>query len=132
MTISSISSIEASRLSALQAHAQAHIQAQMDLKALNGDLQAGNLANAQTDFATLLKDTPQFQNQLSSGSSTPEASALTALSSALQSGNIPGAQTAAASLQTALRNPDHHLHLNQASPLSSASAPGAPTLQLTL
>ena len=125
MSISSIASIQASRVADLQAH----IQSRADLKALNGDLQAGNLASAQTDFATLLKDAPQLQNQLSSGSATPEASALTALSSALQSGNIPSAQTAAASLQAAMRGRDHPL---QPSPVSSGSAPAAPMIQVTL
>jgi hypothetical protein len=126
MSISSISSFQTARLAELQAH----VQAQADLKTLNGDLRAGNLAGAQTDFATLLKDAPQLQQQLSSGSNAPEASALTALSSALQSGNIPSAQTAAASLQAAMGRRDHHPHLNQPNPLSSASAPGVPTLQV--
>jgi hypothetical protein len=103
MSISSIPSIQATRIADIQARFQAHA----DLKTLKGDLQAGNLASAKTDFATLLKDAPQLQNQLANASSSPEGTALTALSSALQSGNLPSAQTAASSLQTALMRRDH-------------------------
>ena len=127
MSISSIASIQASRVADLHARFQAHA----DLKALNSDLQAGNLASAKTDFATLLKDAPQFQNQLASASSTPEGTALSALSSALQSGNIPTAQTAAASLQATMFRQDRaHLDLNH--PGLAAAGTGAPKLSLSL
>jgi hypothetical protein len=127
MSISSIASLQATRVADLHARFQAHA----DLKALNGDLQAGNLTAAKTDFATLLQDAPQFQNQLASASNTPEGTALSALSSALQSGNIPTAQTAAASLQAAMFRQDRaHLNLNH--PGLAASAAGGPKLQVTL
>lgn len=123
MSISSIASIQASRVADLHARFQAHA----DLKALNGDLQAGNLAGAKTDFATLLKDAPQLQTQLASGSGTPAGTALSALSSALQSGNIPTAQTAAASLQAAMFRQDRaHMDLNH--PTLAAAVAGAPKL----
>jgi hypothetical protein len=79
-------------------------QIRSDFKSLQNDLQSGNLANAQTDFATLLNDAPQLNNQLQSGAAatgaatTSQSSALNALSTSLQAGDLTGAQSALTSL----------------------------------
>jgi len=110
-------------------------QIRNDYKALQSDLQSGNLANAQTDFATLLKDAPQLNAQLQSGAAATQPNALSALSTSLQAGDLSGAQTAFASLgqmlsgtQSALgstgqmhhRHHHHHHHENN----SASSALG--------
>jgi len=74
-------------------------QIRSDFKTLQNDLQSGSLANAQVDFATLLKDAPQLNNQLQSGATaTTQTSDLSALSTSLQSGDLTGAKAALGSL----------------------------------
>jgi len=115
-------------------------QIRSDFKSLQSDLQSGNVANAQADFATLLKDAPQFNNQLQSGAATTQSSALSALSASLQSGDIGGAQTALASLgqtsggaQSALNSMGqthrHHHHHHHGAASSSTTAGGDQAVQ---
>lgn len=100
-----------------------------DFQALAADLQNGNLANAQTDFSTLMQDAPQLQNQIQATSSTPAisalgasapaasapaSSALASLSAALQSGDLAGAQAAMTSLQQSVQGHHHHHHHHHA------------------
>ena len=94
-------------------------QIRNDYRTLQNDLQTGNLAGAKTDFATLLKDVPQFNSQLQNGTATTQAGSLSALSMALQSGDINGAKAALALLgqnlgvaQSGLNQigPWHHRH----------------------
>jgi len=73
-------------------------QIRSDFKALQSDLQAGNVASAQVDFDTLLKDAPQLKSQLQNAATTTQPNALSALSTSLQAGDLSGAQTAFASL----------------------------------
>lgn len=127
MSISSIASVQANRVADLQARFQAHA----DLKNLNTDLQAGNLTSAKTDFAALLKDSPQLQSQLTGASGSPEGTALSALSSALQAGNLPTAQSAAASLQAALFREDR-ARLNHNFPSLAAAVSGTVKHSATL
>ncbi|HVU33900.1 MAG TPA: hypothetical protein VHE61_10725 [Opitutaceae bacterium] len=107
MSIDSISSTHASG----RAHLQ---QIRQDLNTLQSDLKSGNLAQAQTDFATLLDDAPALKSQLSSAGSPTNASGQTSplgvLSTALQKGDVSGASTALTSLQQSLRGLHHHHH----------------------
>lgn len=105
----SISSI-ASNLTTPQSATTITAQTRKDFKVLSSDLQTGNLASAQQDFAALMQDVSQLQNQSSSGSGAPATNSLDALSTALQSGNLGGAQTAMASLQQTLRGHHHYHH----------------------
>ena len=124
-------------------------QIRRDFRALQTDLQSSNLAAAQSDFATLLKDAPQLSSQLQSGPSatgtatTSQSSALSALSTSLQAGDIGGAQTALASLgqsfggaQTAAnsmghvhRHHHHHHHDEDSAPSNSAASGGSQAIQ---
>ena len=107
-------------------------QIRSDFKALQSDLQAGNIASAQVDFDTLLKDAPQLKSQLQSSATTTQPNALSALSTSLQAGDISGAQTAFAALgqtpdgtQSALGSTGqmhrhhHHHHQHQSSTAAS-------------
>lgn len=99
-----------------------------DLGALQSDLQSGNIAQAQTDFATLLDDAPALKNALSATTTTAQPSgqsnALTGLSSALQSGNLAGASTALTSLEQAMgrAHAHHHHHGGFGAPGNQAAA----------
>ena len=121
MTISPISSqLPASYLSDYQNN----IQARAEFKALNTDLQSGNIAGAQQDFASLLQDSPQLENQLQSTQTTPQATALKSLSTALQSGDLAGAQSAMANLeQTMMAQHRHHHFPGELSQSPASSAP---------
>ena len=78
-------------------------QVQSEIQQLGQDLQAGNLTQAQQDFATLSQNFPNA----SGGTSTPAkasggnpiAQAFTALAQDLQKGNISGAQQDYATIQ---------------------------------
>jgi len=97
MSVAGIASAGLSQLASLQRNYQ---QVQGEFKQLGGDLQAGNLTQAQTDFVTL----SQAAASQFSGNS-PVAKALNSLGQALQSGNLSGAQQAFASLPSNIVGP---------------------------
>jgi hypothetical protein len=87
-------------------------QFQAEFKQLGQDLQSGNLAAAQTDFAALQKDAPQLT--ASSQQSGPIALELEQLAQDLQSGNTTAARQDFANIQQSFQNqapqPHHHHH----------------------
>jgi outer membrane protein assembly factor BamD (BamD/ComL family) len=94
-------------------------QIQSDFNQLGQDLQAGNLTQAQQDFATLQQALPGGQGQTQQTQQTtasPITQEFTALSQALQSGDLQGAQTAFATLQQDIQQEQgsgqvqHHHH----------------------
>jgi hypothetical protein len=127
MSISSISSF----LSSVPAQVQTEAQTRIDLQTLKRDLQAGKMTNAQQDFATLLKDSPNLQTELQTNPGTPQAGALTSLSSALQAGNANAAQTAVSMLQATLRDSRHPFYAQTLSATAPAAA-SKPSISLTL
>jgi outer membrane protein assembly factor BamD (BamD/ComL family) len=79
-------------------------QIQSEFQQLGQDLQAGNLTQAQQDYATLSQNSPNAQSATtaatsSANSSQPIAQAFAALSQDLQNGNISRAQQAYATIQ---------------------------------
>src|SRR5277367_965248 len=79
-------------------------QIQSEFQQLGQDLQAGNLTQAQQDYATLSQNFPAAQSATTAAptaanSSNPIAQAFTALSRDLQNGNISGAQQDYATIQ---------------------------------
>jgi hypothetical protein len=90
MSVAGIASSSLSQLANIQRNYQ---QVRGEFKQLGQDLQAGNLAQAQTDFVTLSQSAAsQF------GSNSPVAKALNAIGQALQSGNLASARQAFSSL----------------------------------
>lgn len=70
---------------------------QSEFQQLGQDLQAGNLTQAQQDYATLSQNFPNAQTGTMTGTATANGSnliaqAFTALAQDLQNGNISGAQ----------------------------------------
>jgi hypothetical protein len=84
-------------------------QVQSEFSQLGQDLQAGNITQAQQDFATLSKNFPGLQQGASAAgaSNSPASQAFSALEQALQSGDAAGAQTAFATFQQ-----DFQAHVN--------------------
>src|SRR5271156_61338 len=79
-------------------------QIQSEFQQLGQDLQAGNLTQAQQDYATLSQKFPNAQSATTAAptaanSSNPIAQAFAALSRDLQNGNISGAQQDYATIQ---------------------------------
>src|SRR5271170_944903 len=77
-------------------------QIQSQFQQLGQDLQAGNLAQAQSDFATLTQELPSAQQQTGAATSTSTSSvaqAFQALGQDLQSGNLSAAQQDFATIQ---------------------------------
>jgi len=77
-------------------------QFQKEFQQLGQDLQSGNLAQAQSDFATLRQNAPAgspLSASNSNNSSSPIAQAFQQLSQALQSGNLSAAQSDFATIQ---------------------------------
>src|SRR5271163_4566665 len=83
-------------------------QIQSEFQQLGQDLQAGNLTQAQQDYATLSQNFPNTQTGSTTGSGTtaatanganPIAQAFTALAQDLQNGNLSGAQQDYATIQ---------------------------------
>jgi hypothetical protein len=96
-------------------------QIRSDFQSLQNDLQAGNIASAQADFASLLKDAPRLQSELQNGSASAvastatdfgssQASAVKELSTSLQAGDVSGAQSALATLQQTIGGAHRHHH----------------------
>ncbi|MGA3115010.1 MAG: hypothetical protein ABSF90_11340 [Syntrophobacteraceae bacterium] len=100
MSVSAVSSTDGSYQTNLQT---AFTQVQNDFNQLGQALQSGDLAGAQSAFATLQQD---IQNA-SQSQSGQQQSNWSALANALQSGDLAGAQKAFAALQT---NHHHHHH----------------------
>jgi outer membrane protein assembly factor BamD (BamD/ComL family) len=97
-------------------------QFQAEFKQLGQDLQSGNLAAAQTDFAALQKDAPQLT--ASSQQSGPIALGLEQLAQDLQSGNTTAARQDFANIQQSYQNqaqPHHHHHAGGVQEQSSVS-----------
>ena len=90
-------------------------QIQSEFQQLGSDLQAGNLTQAQQDFATLSQNFPAPQTQ-SQNKNNPIANAFNALAQDLQNGNLSGAQQDFANLQQAAQQQQqqggqvHHHH----------------------
>jgi hypothetical protein len=107
----SISSIANTALSSLLAatqsaqNGQGNFQRiQSEFQQLGQDLQAGNLTQAQQDYATLSQNFPNAQSASTAtasaaNSSNPIAQAFAALSQDLQNGNISGTQQDYATIQ---------------------------------
>src|SRR5271156_2292498 len=78
-------------------------QIQSEFQQLGQDLQAGNLTQAQQDFATLSQNFPNAQSGTTTSATAsggnPIAQAFTALAQDLQNGNISGAQQDYATIQ---------------------------------
>lgn len=91
-----------------------------DFQQLGADLQSGNLAAAQTDFATIQQLAPQNGSTANSAaqSNNPIAQEFSQLSQDLQTGNLSAAQQAYISIQQDFQNqqtgqtqgPHHHHH----------------------
>lgn len=83
-----------------------------EFQKLGQDLNAGNLTQAQTDFAALVQNSPNIQQN----SSNPLAQELATLGQALQAGNLAGAQQDFSILQQDLQQAgqllSHHSHLH--------------------
>jgi outer membrane protein assembly factor BamD (BamD/ComL family) len=118
-------------------------QIKTEFQQLGQDLQSGNLAKAQSDFATLSQDlTGAGQSSTTStnsatGTSTV-AEAFTQLGQDLQSGNLQGAQQDFTSLQHDLQqisspqvegHHHHHHHHTESSESSSSSQQANPIVQ---
>ncbi len=95
-------------------------QIQSQFQQLGQDLQAGNLAQAQSDFATLTQELPSAQQQTGAATSTSSiAQALQTLGQDLQSGNLSAAQQDFATIQQDAQQSSgsghaHHNHLRHA------------------
>ena len=85
-------------------------QFQKEFQQLGQDLQSGNLAAAQSDFATLQQSGPQASSNSSSQSSNPIAQAFNQLSQDLQSGNVTAAQQDFATIQQDFQAQAAHGH----------------------
>jgi len=106
MSIAAIGSAGLSPLSNIQ---RSYQQVRGQFKQLGQDLQAGNLAQAQTDFVTLSQSAAaQF------GSNSPITKTLNTIGQALQSGNLSAAQQAFTSLPIGMTGScagPHHAHM---------------------
>ena len=75
-------------------------QIQTEFQQLGQDLQAGNLTQAQQDYATLSQNFPAAQTQ-TQNNTNPLTQAFTALAQDLQNGNLSAAQQDFATIQQA-------------------------------
>jgi soluble cytochrome b562 len=125
----SVSAVSSSNTYPVQNYQSQFQKVKSDFQQLGKDLQAGNLSQAQADFATLQKDAPNGPPQGSSA-----AKDLNSLGQALQSGNLSQAQQAYASVQQDVQQTGghhHHHHHDQDGGGSSQSASSAPSNPLT-
>jgi ribosomal protein S20 len=101
-----------------------------DFKALGSALQSGDLAGAQTAFASLPKDSSS-----SASGTNPNSQAtkdLEALKNALQSGDVAGAQQAFATMRQDMQKAHksghgHHHHATAATSGTDATSGASPT-----
>ena len=87
-------------------------QLQQEIQQLGKDLSAGNLSTAQSDFATLEKNSPQATSAASPQSSNPIAQAFQQLAKDLQSGNLSAAEQDFSTIQQDVQSEGggHHHH----------------------
>jgi outer membrane protein assembly factor BamD (BamD/ComL family) len=123
MSIAGIASSLFSQINALQNTQQTSVQT--EFQKLAQDLQAGNLTQARTDFATLQQNAPASQ----ANGSNPLSQAFSALGSDLQSGNLTGAQQEFATIQQDIQQGaqqggqvHHHHHSEQAQNSNTSSS----------
>jgi len=113
-------------------------QFQQEFQQLGQDLQSGNLAQAQSDFATLQQNAPAgspLSASNSNATSSPIVQAFQQLSQALQAGNLSAAQSDFATIQQDAQQQGgaqaahgHHHHHPQppvSSQQSTANGPGS-------
>lgn len=109
-------------------------QLQKEFQQLGQDLQSGNLAQAQSDFATLQQNAPS--NSSTASSSNPLAQAFSQLSQDLQAGNLSSAQSDYTKIQQDFQqnaaqgtpghhHSHHHHHQADASQESPSNDPGS-------
>ena len=116
MSVAGIASSFASLTSSFQSSFHNKIQTfRQDFEKLGQDLQSGNLAQAQTDFATLQKDAPPGLpgGPGSTQDKGPVGGALKQLSQDIQSGNLSAAQSDYHTLQQDLQKVSAHFHRHQ-------------------
>lgn len=89
---------------------QNRLQFPVKFQQLGQDLQSGNLAAAQSDFATLQQLQPQGVTTSSAQSSSPLAQEINQLSQDLQSGNLTAAQKDVETIQQNFQSKAPHLH----------------------
>jgi soluble cytochrome b562 len=105
MSITGISSSNITQANDAQYYQDQLQKIRDDVQQLGGDLQAGNLGQAQSDYTTLSQDISGSQSQNSTLNQD-----FSALGHALQSGNLSDAQTAYSTLLQDLRQAHHHHH----------------------
>jgi len=128
MSIAGIASSLFSQISNLQGNNKGTLHT--EFQQLAQDLQAGNLSQAQSDFAAIEKSLPASQ---SSGSSLQQA--FSALGTDLQSGNVSAAQQDFATIQQDFQQAQiggmhHHHHHHSAATTNSANSSQDSILQL--
>jgi hypothetical protein len=100
-------------------------QVQSEFQQLGQDLQAGNLSQAQQDFATLTQNLPAGQQQSTSG---PLAQAFNSLAQDLKAGNLSAAQKDFTTIQQDAQQGSgqiqHHHHHRASDTQDSSSASG--------
>ena len=100
------------------------LKAQQEFQQIGQDIRAGNLAQAQTDLATLQKDFPEIQPSSTNSPHSPSATipqTLQKLQQDLATGNHSAAQSDFSNLQTSAqqiagRVARHHHHLQSSGP----------------
>ncbi len=116
MTVNSISSSNVSQINDARYYQDQLQKLRSGVQQLGADLQAGNLSQAQSDYALL------SQNASGSQSNTLNQD-FTALGQALQSGNLSDAQTADTTLLQDLQKSHHHHHHHSHSTNGQATTP---------
>jgi|SRR5208337_882366 len=116
MSVSAVSLTDSSYQTNLQT---AFTQVQNDFKQLGQALQSGDLAGAQSAFATLQQD----MQSIGQSQSGQQQSNLSALANALQSGDLEAAQKAFAALQ-----PKHHHHHSGRAQSAGGDSSGSSTI----
>jgi outer membrane protein assembly factor BamD (BamD/ComL family) len=96
--VMSISAISANSYSDYSAQSTFQ-KLKQEFQQLGSDLQAGNLAAAESDYTTLQQDMPQQISSSTSQSTDPIAQAFSQLSQDLQAGNLTAAQQDYATIQ---------------------------------
>ena len=107
------------------------LKAQQEFQQIGQDIRAGNLAQAQTDLATLQKDFPRIQPSSTNSPQNPAATipqVLQKLSQDLGTGNLSAAQTDFSNLQISTqqiagRVPHHHHPHGATSDATPTSSP---------
>jgi outer membrane protein assembly factor BamD (BamD/ComL family) len=130
MSIAGIASSIFSQINALQNTQQTSVQTKF--QKLAQDLQAGNLTQAQTDFATLQQNAPASQ----ANGSNPLSQAFSALGSDLQSGNLTGAKQEFATIQQdiqqgAQQGGQVHHHHHHSEPAQNSNTGSSQTNSIT-